>query len=151
MSDTDKKKPLAPFILTAAVLIIDQVTKIAVVATDCPLSVHQLNRLCKRAALGIGRAGSYAAHGSGEIILGFSTANALPRREDVDFYNINVIADRFLDPFYQACVESTEEAIINALCMAEPMTGLAGRYVPALPLRELAELFGNRRPRTPPV
>lgn len=124
---------------------------ITVVATDCPLSVHQLNRLCKRAALGIGRSGSYAAHGSGEIILGFSTANALPRREDVDFYNINVIADRYLDPFYQACIESTEEAIINALCMAEPMTGLAGRYVPALPLTELAELFGSRRPRTPPL
>lgn len=120
---------------------------IAVVATDAPLSVHQINRLCKRAALGIGRVGSYAAHGSGEIIVGFSTANEIPRSEDVDFYHIKVIADRFLDPFYQGCIEATEEAIINALCMAEPMVGLGGRFVPALPLDQVADLFARHRPR----
>jgi D-aminopeptidase len=119
---------------------------IAVVATDAPLSVHQLNRLCKRAALGIGRAGSYAAHGSGEIILGFSTANEIPRSETVDFYHLKVIADRLIDPLYQGCIEATEEAIINALCMAEPMTGLEGRHVPALPLDQLVELFTRHRP-----
>jgi D-aminopeptidase len=123
---------------------------IAVVATDAPLSVHQINRLCKRSALGIGKAGSYAAHGSGEIILGFSTANAVPRSEEVDFYQIQVIADRHLNPFYQGCIEATEEAIINALCMAEPMTGLNGRAVPSLPLDRLADLFARRRP-TPPL
>ena len=53
---------------------------IAVVATDAPLLPHQINRLCKRVALGIGRVGSYAAHGSGEIVVGFSTANVIPRR-----------------------------------------------------------------------
>ena len=52
---------------------------IAVVATDAPLLPSQLARLCKRAALGIGRVGSYAAHGSGEIVVGFSTANKVPR------------------------------------------------------------------------
>ena len=57
---------------------------IAVVATDAPLLPHQLNRLCKRAALGIGRVGSYAAHGSGEIVVGFSTANKVPARDAQD-------------------------------------------------------------------
>ena len=54
------------------------------VATDAPLLPHQINRLCKRVALGIGRVGSYAAHGSGEIVVGFSTANIIPRAHPED-------------------------------------------------------------------
>ncbi len=57
---------------------------IAVVATDAPLLPHQLSRLCKRVALGIGRVGSYAAHGSGEIVVGFSTANVIPAAHPQD-------------------------------------------------------------------
>src|SRR3982075_3527180 len=53
---------------------------IAILATDAPLLSHQVSRLCKRVSLGIGRVGSFAAHGSGEIIVGFSTANRIPRR-----------------------------------------------------------------------
>ena len=55
---------------------------ITIIATDAPLLSSQLVRLCKRAALGIGRLGSFAAHNSGEIIVGFSTANAVPRADD---------------------------------------------------------------------
>lgn len=107
---------------------------IAVVATDAPLSSHQLSRLAKRAALGIGRAGSVAAHGSGEIVLSFSTANAIPRQWSRKVYQLELLADPFVNPIYQATIEATEEAILNALCMAEPTVGRDGREAKALPL-----------------
>ena len=112
---------------------------IAVLATDAPLQTHQINRLCKRVALGIGRMGSYAAHGSGEIVLGFSTANRVPRQSRKMLYRMKVLLDARLDPLYEAALECTEEAILNALCMAEPMEGAQGHVAPALPLDLLRE------------
>lgn len=117
---------------------------IVVVATDAPLLAQQIGRLCKRAALGIGRVGSVAHHGSGEIIVGFSTANRVPRVSDKRFLRLKVLLDSNIDPLYAAAVEATEEAIINALCVAEPMTGRDGHHAPALPLRALAELVRRR-------
>ncbi len=96
---------------------------IAVVATDAPLLPHQLNRLCKRVGLGIGRVGSYAAHGSGEIVVGFSTANVIPRRTRKMVYKMKILLDARLDPLYEAVMEATEEAILNSMCMAEAMIG----------------------------
>lgn len=113
---------------------------IAVLGTDAPLTSHQVSRLCKRAALGIGRTGSYAAHGSGEIVLGFSTANTRRRDAEEREFTITVLSDRFIDPLYQAVIECTEEAILNALCMAEPMEGLNDHLAPALPLDEVVAL-----------
>ncbi len=114
---------------------------IAVLATDAPLSTHQINRLCKRVALGIGRAGSYAAHGSGEIVLGFSTANSVPRDGDQEVYDFRAMADTRMDKLYRAAIECTEEAMINAMCMARPMSGINGHYVHALPLDDLAAIM----------
>lgn len=111
---------------------------IEVIATDIPLTSLQLGRLCKRAALGIGRTGSIAAHGSGEIILAFSTANSVPRAFPENTYSLQVLADPFINPVYQAVIEATEEAILNALCAAVPMTGRDGHEAPALPLELLA-------------
>ena len=111
---------------------------ITVVATDAPLLSSQLVRLCKRAALGIGRIGSFAAHGSGEIIVGFSTANAVPRADLASMTaTLEVLLDEACDPLYEAVVECTEEAIVNALCMAEEMRGQSGHVAPALPLDRL--------------
>jgi D-aminopeptidase len=107
---------------------------IAIVATDAPLQSHQLNRLAKRVSLGIGRAGSFAAHGSGEIIVCFSTANRIPRRTQKMVYRIKVLLDRRLDALYEAVIECTEEAILNSLCMARDMEGANGHFAPALPL-----------------
>ncbi|WP_373048203.1 P1 family peptidase [Vulgatibacter sp.] len=112
---------------------------IAVVATDAPLQTHQISRLCKRVALGIGRVGSYAAHGSGEIVIGFSTANRVPRRSRKMVYRIKVLLDTRMDPLYQAVMECTEEAILNALCMATGMEGANGNFSPALPLDEVRD------------
>ena len=130
---------------------------IVVVATDAPLLSSQIVRLCKRAALGIGRVGSFAAHGSGEIVVGFSTANKVPRGPSGALAqggassavrmtaSIEVLLDEACDGLYEAIVECTEEAIVNSLCMADEMTGPAGRVAPALPLDRLASILGRVR------
>ena len=122
---------------------------IAVVSTDAPLLPHQLARLCKRVALGIGRVGSYAAHGSGEIVLGFSTANSVPRETRKMVYRIKVLLDTHMDPLYEAAIEATEEAILNALCAAEAMEGADGHRAPALPLEAVREILRRYQPPRP--
>jgi D-aminopeptidase len=125
---------------------------IAVVATDAPLLPNQISRLCKRVGLGIGRVGSYAAHGSGEIVVGFSTANVIPRRTKKMVTKVKLLLDQRLDPLYEAVMEATEEAILNSMCMAGPMTGINGHTCPALPLDEVRRfveliqpVLGHRR------
>ena len=126
---------------------------IAVVATDAPLSSHQLGRVSKRVALGIGRAGSIAAHGSGEIILAFSTANKIPRTTQKMIYHMKLLLDQRLNPLYEAAIEATEEAILNSLCMGRDMEGVNGNFAPALPLGEVKEIVERSalkpRPRPP--
>ena len=124
---------------------------IAVLATDAPLVAHQLTRLSKRVALGIGRAGSFAAHNSGEIVVSFSTANSVPRHPRQSVYRLRVLLDARMDPLYQAAVEATEEAILNALCMATDMDGVDGHFAPALPLDELQDIYRRHlQAREPP-
>lgn len=119
---------------------------IAVLATDAPVMANQLSRLCKRMALGVGRVGSYAAHGSGEIMVGFSTANLIPRRTQKMVYRVKILLDQRLDPLYEAVMEATEEAVLNAMCMAKPMDGINGNWVPALPLEEVRRFMDATRP-----
>jgi D-aminopeptidase len=119
---------------------------IVVIGTDAPLSSSQLGRVCKRAALGIGRAGSYAAHGSGEIILGFSTANKVPRISQGMTIKLDQLLDRATGPLYEAVIEATEEAIVNALCMSDDMTGQSGNFAPGLPLDKVVEVMAKYRP-----
>jgi D-aminopeptidase len=114
---------------------------IVVVATDAPLLSSQITRLCKRAALGIGRTGSFAAHASGEIIVGFSTANKVPRVTQGMTTRLEVLLDPACDGLYEAVVECTEEAIVNSLCMAEEMRGQSDHVAPALPLDRVAEIL----------
>ncbi len=121
---------------------------IAVLATDAPLLQPQLNRLCKRVALGIGRAGSSAAHGSGEIAIGFSTQNRVPRAPSSPLTQYQALYDTALDPLFEAAAEATEEAILNAICMGSAQTGVDGHSCPALPLeavRSVASLSASRR------
>jgi D-aminopeptidase len=114
---------------------------ITIVATDAPLLSPQLVRVCKRAALGIGRCGSFAAHGSGEIVVAFTTANIVPRAATRMTATLDVLLDEACDPLYEAVVECTEEAIINALCMANEMRGPTDHVAPALPLDRLSEIL----------
>jgi D-aminopeptidase len=119
---------------------------ICVVATDAPLLPSQIGRLCKRAALGIGRCGSYAAHGSGEIIVGFSTANKVPRAAKGMTWRLDMLLDAGLGSQYEAVIEATEEAIVNSLCMAGDMVGQGGNFAPGLPLERVSELLAKYRP-----
>jgi D-aminopeptidase len=116
---------------------------IALIATDAPLISHQLNRLAKRAALGIGRVGSTAMHGSGEIVLAFSTANMVPRETRKMVYRMKILLDQRLDPLYEAVIEATEEAILNALCAARDMDGVNGNFSKALPIADVRELVSS--------
>jgi D-aminopeptidase len=121
---------------------------IAVVATDAPLLSNQINRLCKRVGLAIARTGSYAAHGSGEIVVGFSTANVIPRHTKKMVYKAKILLDPRLDPLYEAVMDATEEAILNSMCMARPMDGVNGNHCPALPLEEVRRMVGAWRSAT---
>jgi D-aminopeptidase len=107
-----------------------------VVATDAPLTGRQLLRLAGRAGLGLARTGSAGGHGSGDFAIAFSTANRAPLVTRGLTRQIEVLVEtgEALDPLFQATVEAVEEAILNALCMAETMTGCEGRVAHALPL-----------------
>jgi D-aminopeptidase len=119
---------------------------VVLVATDAPLLQRQLERLAKRAALGIARVGSHAAHGSGEIVLAFTTAQRVPRKQTSALEQLQVLVDTQLNPLFQAAIEATEEAILNAVCMGNEQRGVDDHLVPALPLarvRELATAYRN--------
>jgi D-aminopeptidase len=119
---------------------------IIIVATDAPLDARQLNRLAKRAALGLARTGSTARHGSGDFILAFSIANVIPHYPQQPTYSLNHLADTHLNPVITATVEATEEAILNALTMATTVVGRDGHRVEAISLARLRELLGSHKP-----
>lgn len=119
---------------------------IVVVATDIPCTVNQINRLCKRAALGIGRVGTIAAHGSGEIVVGFSTGNVLKHDNKKPHSKLNVIMEDHMNGAYRAVIEATEEAILNSLSYSNTMKGLDNHEVPGIDryeLKNIIEKFTN--------
>lgn len=120
----------------------DKSSIIAVIATDAPLLPHQLKRLARRAPLGVALTGGYAYHSSGDIVLAFSTANeAAFSAERRVTSAATLLPDASLDPFFDAVVQTTEEAILNAIVANADMTGRDGNFVPALPRDRLASLF----------
>lgn len=114
---------------------------IVVVGTDIPLTHMQVNRVCRRAALGLGRVGSYGAHSSGEIIVGFSTANEVARVANEPQVQLIATRDTALDPVYKAVIEATEEAILNSMTRAVTMEGVNNNRVPAIELELLKQLY----------
>ena len=113
---------------------------IIVVATDAPLLPTQLKRIAKRAALGLGRDGSFAADGSGDLFIAFSTANphALSGKDVAD---VKMLPNTRLNPLFLATVQATEEAIVNAMVAAETMKGINDFEVIALPHDRLREVL----------
>ncbi|HWN11188.1 MAG TPA: P1 family peptidase [Pyrinomonadaceae bacterium] len=105
---------------------------IVIVATDAPLLPHQLERIAKRVSLGMGRLGSFANNGSGDLFLAFSTANAGAAKPDGTPALVMLPNDR-IDPLFVATVEATEEAVVNAMLAAQTMTGADGIRVFGLP------------------
>ena len=121
---------------------------IIVVATDAPLLSHQLKRLAKRAALGVGRMGGLAGNSSGDIFIAFSTANPRASR-DSGLAQVAMISNDQITPLFEATVQATEEAIINAMLAAQTMTGADDVTVYALPhdrLRETLRKYNRLNP-----
>jgi D-aminopeptidase len=118
-----------------------------VVATDAPLDSRNLERLAKRAFLGLAKTGGIASNGSGDYIIAFSTAENLriPYRLETNTLKQEVVPNDRVSPLFMAAIEATEEAIINSLFMAETMTGQDGRTIEKLPVEEILPLFQNRR------
>jgi D-aminopeptidase len=115
---------------------------IVVVATNAPLLPHQLKRIARRVSLGIGRDGSIAGNGSGDIFIAFSTAN--PTASDVDhLVDLKMVPNDMMDPLFAATVEATEEAVVNAMVAAQDMTGIDGHRVRALPHDQLRAVLAR--------
>jgi D-aminopeptidase len=121
---------------------------IVIVATDAPLLPHQCERLAQRAGLGIARMGGTGAHSSGDLFLAFATGNrTLPRtsfRADPRvMVDIRALNDFAIGPLFDATIEATEEAIVNALVGAATMTGRDGITAHALPHDRLLETMAR--------
>lgn len=102
-----------------------------ILATDLPLSSRQLRRVLRRCGVGLARTGSYLGHGSGEIMIGFTTENRIPSEEN-PFLPMTILREELLDPVFQAAAEATEEAVLSSLWAAESLRGYTGLYVPSL-------------------
>jgi D-aminopeptidase len=118
---------------------------IALVATDAPLLAPQCEALARRVTIGLARTGTTGSHFSGDLFLAFSTGNPramMPGAADEAGYSaLRFIPWGFLDPFYAAVAQATEEAVANALVANEDMTGQHGRVSVALPRDQVAAIF----------
>ena len=111
-----------------------------VIATDAPLSDRNLERVARRAVMGLSRTGSYASNGSGDYVIAFSTANSVRRSSASEIHELEDLPNGRISALFQATVEATEEAIYNSLFKAETVTS-NGRTVEALPITETAEIL----------
>jgi L-aminopeptidase/D-esterase-like protein len=121
---------------------------IAVVATDAPLLPHQLKRLARRVSLGLARTGTISGNGSGDLFIAFSTANPEASNPDKLTRSVDTVPNDRIDPIFDAVVQATEEAVVNALVDNQSMIGRDDHKVDALShdrVRELLKKY-NRAP-----
>ena len=121
-----------------------------VIATDAPLSPGNLERMAKRAVMGLARAGSYMSNGSGDFVIAFSTANLEEHGSSKPQRQILELQNDFVSPLFLAVVESAEEAIDNSLLKATTATGYQGHTMEAIPIQKLKEIFAKRGATPPP-
>lgn len=114
---------------------LDRGSIMMIIATDLPVSDRQLKRMIKRAGVGLSRCGSYMGHGSGDIMIGFTTANRVPLSPDQDILDMKILKEGRLESVFSLVADATEEAVLNSLAAADTVTGYGGvtRYC----LREL--------------
>ncbi len=114
-----------------------------VVATDAPLDARNLERLAKRAFMGLAKTGGIASNGSGDYVIAFSTSssNRVAFNPSDPNHQITVLTNDALDPLFLAANEATEEAILNSLFKAESMKGFKGRSIEALPLDKVIPIL----------
>jgi L-aminopeptidase/D-esterase-like protein len=113
---------------------------IIVVATDAPLLPHQLKRIARRATLGLGRTGAASGNGSGDIFIAFSTANP-DAASAPEAASVSMLSNQRISAVFEATVQATEEAIINALVAAETMVGVDGHRAEAIPHDALRDVL----------
>jgi L-aminopeptidase/D-esterase-like protein len=128
----EKEKPVEEPVRDGSIII--------VVATDAPLLPHQLKRVAKRPTLALGRLGTWSNAGSGDIFIAFSTASGSQISEEV-MSSVAMYPNYRLSVLFQATVEATEEAIVNAMVAAETMIGASGLKVEELPEDQLKNLM----------
>ncbi len=119
------------------------------VATDAPLLPHQLKRLARRASLGLARTASISSNGSGDIFIAFSTANPGAASAPVTA-KMSMLSNRRITALFEAAVQATEEAIINALIAGETMTGINGNTAAAIAheqVRDILRKYGRLESR----
>lgn len=111
---------------------LDKGSIMSIVATDLPLSSRQLHRVLKRMGIGLGRTGSHVGNGSGDIMIGFSTAYTLSSEETSDFQTIQILREDKMDAVFRAVIEAEEEAVLNSMIAADPVQSYTGKVVPSL-------------------
>ncbi len=117
---------------------------IIIVATDAPLLPHQCKRLAQRASLGLARMGSMSGDSSGDIFLAFSTGNRdVERHDGTEPLPVLAFPNSEISKLFVGVVEATEEAILNAMCMATTTTGADNRTAQAIPLDRLTEVMAT--------
>lgn len=117
----------------------DKGSIIVVIATDAPFDARQLKRVCKRAELGIARTGSYAGNGSGDIMVAFTTKNKITHDSKQAVEQIERFSDDFINVFFKAVVDATEEAILNSMLYSSGCYSYNGTYYRSL--NEYEELY----------
>jgi len=125
----------------------DEGSIIVVAATDAPLLPHQLERIVKRVALGIGVVGGRGGNSSGDIFIAFSTANPEVSKNE-GIAHLEMLPNDQITPLFEATASATEEAIVNALVAAETMEGVNGNKVYAIPhdrLIAILKKFGRTK------
>jgi D-aminopeptidase len=118
----------------------DRGSIIIVIATDAPLLPHQLKRLARRATMGLARDGSTSGNGSGDIFIAFSTANPVAAAA-TGVPQLAMLPNDRMNPLFDAVVQATEEAILNAMYAAETMVGSDDHKVDALPVDRVREIL----------
>ena len=115
-----------------------------VVITDAPLDSRNLERVAKRAMMGMAKTGGIASNGSGDYVIALSVApeNLIDSRAKT--ITSTVLANGEMSSIFAATIEATAEALWNSLFMAEPMTGRGGYHVDALPVEQVLEMLRNR-------
>ncbi|OSZ81447.1 aminopeptidase [Chitinophagaceae bacterium IBVUCB2] len=113
---------------------------IVVVATDAPVLPHQLKRIVQRVSLGIGQVGGQGTNGSGDIFIAFSTANPSAFQR-VNFTNVETLPNDEINPLFEATIQATEEAIVNAMVAAETMEGINGNKSHAMPHKLVIDIL----------
>lgn len=112
----------------------DKGSCIMIVGTDLPVTSRQLKRMIRRCSVGLARLGGYIGHGSGEVMVGFSTANRIP--EGTGCMTLRCIHEEHMNQAFRAVAEATEEAALHSMYLAAPVTGYSGKI-----RRSLAEFW----------